>query len=49
MIQVVWEMNDPETAKREKRALDQAEEEPGFPGRLLDYTQYLRRYIPESR
>lgn len=43
MIQVVWDMNDHETVERETRALRQAEQELGFSGRLLDYTQYLQR------
>ncbi len=45
MIQVVWDMNDPKTLEREKRALNQAQEELGFPGRLIDYTEYLTRFI----
>ncbi|OHE77557.1 MAG: ATPase [Verrucomicrobia bacterium RIFCSPHIGHO2_12_FULL_41_10] len=44
MIQVVWDTSDPKTLQREQRALDQAEKELGFPGRLLDYTHYLRRF-----
>ncbi|MCH9626326.1 MAG: hypothetical protein S4CHLAM123_15220 [Chlamydiales bacterium] len=41
IIQVVWEASDPLTLEREKRALDQAKKELGFPGRLLDYMGYL--------
>lgn len=44
LIQIVWETHDPETLNRETRALRQAEKELGFPGRLLDYTQYLQRF-----
>jgi predicted AAA+ superfamily ATPase len=44
MIQVVWDADDPKTLEREMRALRQAEEELGFPGRLLDYTSYLRNF-----
>lgn len=44
MIQVVWDATDPKTLERENRALEQAEEELGFQGRLLDYTQYLRKF-----
>jgi uncharacterized protein len=43
MIQVVWDMNDQKTLERETRALRQAEQELGFPGRLLDYKEYLKR------
>lgn len=45
MIQVVWDINDPKTLEREMRALRQAEQELGFPGRLLDYTHYLRNFV----
>ena len=45
MIQVVWDISDSKTLEREKRALDQAEKELGFPGRLLDYTHYLRHFL----
>lgn len=45
MIQVVWDTNDRETLERETRALRQAEQELGFPGKLLDYTHYLKRFI----
>lgn len=50
LIQVVWDMHTPETLERETRALRQAEQELGFPGRLLDYTQYLRNLskVPET-
>lgn len=43
MIQVVWDSKDQKTLERETRALRQAEQELGFPGRLLDYTHYLRQ------
>ena len=42
LIQVVWEANDPLTLEREKRALLQAESELGFPGRLVDWTSYIK-------
>ena len=45
MIQVVWDTNDPKTLEREMRALHQAEQELGFPGRILDYTYYLRHFV----
>lgn len=44
IIQVVWEANDSLTFEREKRALHQAEKELGFPGKLVDYTNYLREF-----
>lgn len=42
MIQVVWDLKEDSTREREERALRQAEQELGFPGRLLDYSQYIR-------
>ncbi len=45
MIQAVWEENDPKCREREKRALDQAEEELGFSGRIIDYVTYLREGV----
>ena len=45
IIQVVWDTSDPKTLEREERALNQAEKELGFPGRLLDYTHYLRHFL----
>ena len=48
MIQVVWEANDPLTIEREERALHQAKKELGFPGRLLDWSTYLKEYSKDS-
>ena len=45
MVQVVWDTNDSKTHAREMRALHQAEKELGFPGRVLDYTHYLRNFV----
>lgn len=45
MIQVVWDINDQKTLEREMRALRHAEKELGFPGTLLDYSHYLRRFV----
>ena len=45
IIQVVWDINDQNTMKRETRALQQAEQELGFSGRLLDYADYLRHFV----
>lgn len=42
IIQVAWEANDPLTLEREERALQQAKEELGFPGKIIDCTTYLR-------
>ncbi|MBM3198633.1 MAG: ATP-binding protein, partial [Chlamydiae bacterium] len=44
MIQVVWDTNDQKTLEREIRALHQAEQELGFPGKLLDYKSYLQHF-----
>ena len=41
LIQAVWEMNDPTTITREKRALAQAEKELGIPGRIVTMRDYL--------
>lgn len=40
MIQVTWDMNDPETAEREERALLQAQNELGIKGRILTSREY---------
>jgi predicted AAA+ superfamily ATPase len=45
MIQVVWDMFDTSTAEREMRALQQAEQELGFPGKLIDYKEYIRQSL----
>lgn len=45
IIQVAWEIEDPVTYKREKRALDQAKKELGFPGKIIDYKDYLRDFF----
>ena len=42
MIQVVWDASDKDTLEREERALRQAEKELGFPGRLINWTSYLK-------
>ncbi|MCH9628136.1 MAG: hypothetical protein S4CHLAM2_17890 [Chlamydiales bacterium] len=47
IIQVVWEASDPHTLERKMRALDQAKQELGFPGKLLDYTSYLQSVIAD--
>jgi len=44
IIQVVWEATASSTLEREKRALEQAEKELGFPGKLIDYKSYLREF-----
>lgn len=45
MIQVVWDTTHPKTREREEMALAQAEKELGFPGKLVDYTHYLRGFL----
>lgn len=44
IIQVAWEADNPSTLDREKRALFQAEQELGFPGKLIDKTSYIRKW-----
>jgi hypothetical protein len=44
IIQVVWEANDITTFERENRALNQAKKELGFPGKIIDYENYLREF-----
>ncbi len=44
MIQVVWDAQDSKALAREKRALEQAEKELGFSGRIVDHTQYLQAF-----
>jgi predicted AAA+ superfamily ATPase len=44
MIQVVWDVSDPKTLERERRALQQAEQELGISGRIVDYVHYLRQF-----
>lgn len=46
MIQVVWDISDPKTLERETRALHSAQQELGFPGKLLDYKTYLQNMLP---
>lgn len=43
LLQVAWDINDPETLEREERALRDAESELGIPGELIDLQEYLRR------
>lgn len=40
IIQVTWDMNDPKTAEREQRALEQAEQELGIKGRIITSRDY---------
>lgn len=42
MIQVMWDATDEVAFEREKRALNQAEKELNIPGKVIDYTHYLR-------
>lgn len=44
IIQVTWDMNDPQTAQREQRALQAAEAELKFPGRILTLRDYLQEF-----
>lgn len=45
LIQVTWDMNDPETKIREERALKEAESELNIPGKIIDKESYLRIYF----
>ncbi len=45
MIQVVWDISDPKTIKREKRALQQAEKELGIKGKILTPQDYIIKYL----
>lgn len=40
-LQVVWNIEDPQTLERETRSLRKVEQELGIPGRLLDAKSYL--------
>lgn len=40
LIQVTWDMSDPETLEREMRAIDQAEQELGIRGRIITSRDY---------
>jgi len=40
LIQVTWDMNDPKTAEREQRALENAEKELGINGRIITSRDY---------
>jgi len=42
LIQVTLDMSEPKTAEREKRALEQAEQELGIKGRIITLNDYLR-------
>lgn len=41
LIQVAWDIEDPETLERETRALKEAEKELGIKGRILDFKAYI--------
>lgn len=45
IIQVVWDMNHPETRMHEERALAEAEKELGIAGRIIDKEVYLRTFL----
>ncbi len=42
LLQVVWEIDDPLTLQREQRALNEAEQELGIKGRIVDLPSYLQ-------
>lgn len=41
LIQVAWNLDDPDTRLREERALKDAEQELGIKGKILDFATYL--------
>ncbi|MCE5294916.1 MAG: ATP-binding protein [Chlamydiales bacterium] len=45
LIQVAWDISDPETLEREQRALSDAEKELGISGEIIDLESYLRALI----
>ena len=45
LIQVTWDMSDPKTAEREKRALAQAEQELGIEGRIITSREYAVKQL----
>ncbi len=45
MLQVVWDLSNPDVLEREQRALSQAEEELGIAGRILDAETYIRNGV----
>lgn len=47
LIQVAWDLEDAETRQREQRALQEAEEELGIKGRILDFVGYLQKGISQ--
>lgn len=42
IIQVAWDISDPLTFERENRALDEAQKELGFKGKIIDVAKYLK-------
>jgi hypothetical protein len=47
IIQVTWDMTDTKTSERERRALDQAQEELGIKGRIITSREYAVRGVDE--
>ena len=45
ILQIAWEANDPITFDRKIRALNQAKKELGFPGRIIDFINFLHEFI----
>ena len=48
LLQVVWDLNDPETKKREERALEEAEKELNLPGKIIDKQTYLLNFLKSA-
>ena len=45
LIQVTWDMSDPQTAEREQRALAAGQAELGLDGRIITVQDYLRAFL----
>lgn len=45
MLQILWDVRKTEVLEREQRALQQAESELGFSGRIISVRDYLRDFI----
>lgn len=45
IIQVCWDTDDAETLEREQRALEQAKQQLGFPGKIIDFHSYMSFFV----
>ncbi|MDF3033819.1 MAG: uncharacterized protein K0R76_773 [Alphaproteobacteria bacterium] len=49
LYQVCWDMNDPDTLKRETAALEEAEKELGIKGEIITPDSYFTSFLPRIR